>query len=168
MKKTHKNALGIINFYQNMLDYLQSDVEVEGEVARLVELAKEASPSWEATEENILMLEKCKNRNKEVEDDDVWSTTLNDFAKAAFRDLSVLRNPQAVHLFRRLGDYVVPNFCGDVLVWAQSVKERPDGSGVIILHVSNVQKFRDMIEGHSLRDHSTQHTTLEECVQIGC
>lgn len=162
------NALLIIGFYQNMLDYLQSDVEVEGEVARLVELAKEASPSWEATEESILMLEKCKNRHKEVEDDNEWSTALNDFAKAAFRDLSVLRNPQAVHLFRKLGEYMVPNFCGDVLIWAQSIKERGDGSGVIVLHVSSVEKFRNMIEDHSLRDQSTEYTTLEGCVHIGC
>ena len=74
----------------------------------IVALAKKASPSWEATKESVAFLEKCRNRgSREVTDDDVWSTTLNDFVKAVFRDLSPLKDEAAMDLFKEVADRVV-------------------------------------------------------------
>ncbi len=156
-----------MKFYAAMLAYLRADVEIEGAVAKIIQLAKETSPSWEATEESVTFLELCCNRNSSVKDDDEWSTAMNDFVKAAFRDLSVLKNPAAMGLFGTIAEKVLPNPTDDMLIWARTIKERPDGSAVIILHVSDLDRFRSMIEHHDFVDNSTNCATLEEAIQIG-
>ena len=84
-----------ITFYATILAYLESDIEDEKQIAKILELATLLSPSWETTTENIQKLEQCVNRSSEVKDDDEWSMATNDFVKASFKDLSVLRDPAA-------------------------------------------------------------------------
>jgi hypothetical protein len=160
----------IAKFYQSVLNYIQSDMEVEGAIEKIVAFAEKASPSWEATSESVAFLEKCRNRgSSEVTDDEVWSTTLNDFVKAAFRDLSPLKDESAMDLFKQVADEIGTTFnCGDdMLIWARNVKERPDGSGVIVLHVSDLKRFRELIEDHDLADKESEHHSLEGGVLIG-
>ena len=159
----------IMKFYAAVLAYIRSTVEVEGAINTIIKLAKATSPSWSATEESITFLERCCNRNSLVKDDDEWSTAMNDFIKAAFRDLSVLKNPAAMEVFRKLANAVLPTCANgeDMFIWARTIKERPDGSAVVILHVSDVKRFRSMIENHDFVDNSTDFPTLEEVVQIG-
>jgi hypothetical protein len=158
-----------IAFYSAILTYIKSDVEVDELIPEILKLAEASSPSWEATEESVRKLEQCINRQSEVEDDHEWSTTKNDFTKAAFKDLSVLKNPVAMDLFDRLAKTCLQTYAQneDLLIWAKSVKERPDGSAVIVLHVSDLERFRKIIEDHDFVDGSTECNTLEECIQIG-
>ncbi len=158
-----------ITFYAAILAYLESDTEDEKQIAKILELDTLLSPSWETTTENIQKLEQCVNRSSEVKDDDEWSMTTNDFVKASFKDLSVLRDPAGMTLFDNIGRTCLPTYANgeDLFIHAKSIKERQDGSGVIILHVSNLERFRKILEDHDNVDSSTCLHTLEEGIQIG-
>lgn len=159
-----------MKFYREVLNYIQAEDEIEGAVEKIVALAEKAKPSWEATAESVAFLEKTRNRgSREVTDDDVWSTTLNDFVKAALRDLSPLKDPEAMDLFKEVADEIGTTFNNgdDMLIWARTVKERPDGSGVLVLHVTDLKRFRDFIEDHDLADKVSDCHSLEEGVLIG-
>lgn len=164
-----KNSNQRIAFYTTILNYLQLEHDDEAVVKQVIELSKGCSPSWEATEDSLAELEQYSNRGSQIVDDEQLYTLLNDFAKAAFKDLSVLKNPMAMDVFHKLAAQVVPSHRKghDVLVWAKSLKERPDGSAVIVLHVSDLERFRKELEEHRLIDGSTVNNTLEECIQIG-
>lgn len=159
----------ILKFYVLVLSYLQAEFEDEHSVKQIVDLAKKANPSWETTAKSVKYLEKCCNRGSSVKDDNVWSATKADFAKAAFKDLSVLKNPEAMDVFQKIANLLIPTYEAgeDILIWARDIKQRPDGSGVVILHVSDVARFRQMIEDHDLVDNSTKDGSLEGVVQIG-
>lgn len=161
----------IVGFYSTLLRYLRinSEIESDGLIPEILALAEGASPSWEATGESVRFLEQCTNRPSSIEDDEEWNTMLNDFVKNAFRDLSVLKNPAAMDVFVKVARAVSPTFNNgeDMLVWAKSVKERPDGSGVLVLHVSDLKRFRKEIEGHNFVDGSTTLHALEEGVMLG-
>lgn len=153
----------IIKFYATVLSYLQSEIEEVGAIEEIVGLAKEAHPSWETTEEGVSLLERCAHDTSEEIDEDVWSTTRNNFIKCAFRDLSVLRKPEAMEVYERLECEVGMD---DTFIWARKIKARDDGSAVIILHVSNLEKFRQMTEDSDYVDKDSDFDTLEECIQI--
>jgi hypothetical protein len=160
----------IMKFYRAVLNYVQADDEIEGAIEKIIALAEKASPSWEATVESVAFLEKCRNRgSREIKDDDLWSSTLNDFVKAAFRDLSPLKDDEAMELFKEVADGIGTTFNNgdDMLVWARTVKERSDGSGVLVLHVTDLKRFRDFIEDHDLADKVSEHHSLEGGVLIG-
>ena len=159
-----------MKFYREVLTHIQAEDEIEGAIQKIVALAEKASPSWEATAESVAFLEKCRNRGScEVTDDDVWSTTLNDFVKAAFRDLSPLKDDEAMKLFKEVADGIGTTFNNgdDMLIWARTVKERPDGSGVLVLHVTDLKRFRDFIENHDCADKTSDYHSLEGSVLIG-
>lgn len=103
-----------------------------------------------------------------MEDDEELYTTKNDFIKEAFRDLSTLKNPVAMDLFDRLAKTCIPTYANgeDMFLWAKSVKEHSDGSAVIVLHVSDLERFRKLIEQHDLVDNDTNLHTLEEGIQF--
>lgn len=165
-----KNMNPFVCFYSAILSYLRSDVEVDGAVEEILALAKKASPSWEATEESVTFLEQCCNRQSSVGEDEGWSETINDFVKAAFKDLSVLKDPAAMTTFRELASEVSSTFSvgEDMLIWARTIKERADGSAVVILHVSDIERFRRLIEQHDFVDNSTNTGgMMEEVVLIG-
>jgi hypothetical protein len=160
----------IMKFYREVLNYIQADNEIEGAIEKIIMLAQKANPSWEATEESMAFLEKARNRgSQEVQDDEVWSATLNDFVKAAFRDLSPLKGEEAMKLFKEVADGIGTTFKNgdDTLVWARTVKERSDGSGVLVLHVTDLARFRDMIEDHHDVDATSTCHSLEGSVLIG-
>ena len=155
-------------FYLAILAYIRSTVEVEGAVEEILALGKKASSSWEVTEESVRFLEQCCNRQSSVGEDEGWSETINDFVKAAFKDLSVLKDPAAMTTFRGLASEVSSTFGEDMLIWARDIKERADGSAVVILHVSNIERFRKFIEDHDFVDDATDTDgTMEEVVLIG-
>lgn len=159
-----------MKFYREVLNYVQADDEIEGAINKIVTLAQKSSPSWEATVESVAFLEKCRNRgSREVTDDDVWSTTLNDFVKAAFRDLSLLKDSEAMALFKDVAYGIGTSFRGgdDMLIWARTVKERPDSSGVLVIHVTDLARFRELIEDHRLVDATSACHSLESGVLIG-
>jgi hypothetical protein len=157
----------IIKFYAALLAYIKSDVEVNGAVEEILKLAKEASPSWEVTKENVEELEEICNRGNQLDEDNHKRyVELMDFTEevsiAAFKDLAVLKWPLAMDLFEKLHDCLA--LPGDSFVWARSIKRRPDGSALVILHVSDYERFKGMIEDHH---HVTCKRELEKCVLVG-
>lgn len=160
-----------MNFYRSVLDFIQSDTEFADAIKKIIALAEKASPSWEATAESVVFLEKCSNRGgNEVEDEDLLYSTLNDFVKAAFRDLSPLRDLGAMDLFMEVANEVSPTFYNgdDIIIWARSIKDRPDGSGVLVLHVTDLVRFRKLIEEDLFQvDKHTKENSLEYGVLIG-
>lgn len=160
----------IMMFYRAVLDFIQSDTEFADAIKKIIALAERASPSWEATTESLAFLEKCSNRGgTEVEDEDLLYSTLNNFVKAAFRDLSPLRDLGAMDLFMEVANEVSPTFYNgdDIIIWARTVKERPDGSGVLVLHVTDLKRYRELTEDHNNVDSSTKENSLEYGVLIG-
>lgn len=161
-----------IQLYTAILNYLNSETV---EHKRLVVLQIIASPpdtsssSYEVTIDSLEKLWQCVNHPLEIEDDDEWSTTTNDFVKSAFKDLSSIRDPKAMELFDRLARTCLPTYADgqDMLVYARSIKERPNGSAVIVLHVSDLERFRRIIEHHDYIDSSTEFHTLEEGLLFG-
>ena len=157
----------IVKFYAALLAYIESDIEVDGAVEEILKLAKEASPSWEVTEEDVEGLEEVCNRPARLDEEEHEKyNDLRDLAEevvvAAFKDLAVLKWPLAMDLFGKLRDRVA--LPGDSFVWARSIKKRSDGSALVILHVSDYERFKGMIEGHH---HHVAMRDLEECVMIG-
>lgn len=159
----------IIQFYTVLFSYLVSRIDDTDIIEELIKLSKKASPSWEVNEESVSFLEKCTNRPSSVEDDEDLFTTINNFLKSAFKDLSVLKDPMAMEVFDRLARKVSPSYAcdGDMLVWARSIKERPDGSGVLIIHVTDLERFRRIIEDNTFADENTEDNSLEGIVLIG-
>lgn len=157
----------IVKFYATLLAYIESDIEVDGAVEEILKLAKEASPSWEVTEEDVKGLEEVCNRGGKLDEENherysELTDLCQDVIVAAFKDLAVLKWPLAMDLFGKLRGRLV--FDEDSFVWARSVKKRPDGSALVILHVSDYERFKGMIEGHH---HRVNLRDLEECVMIG-
>lgn len=94
------------------------------------------------------------------------STTQEEFVTAAFKDLSVLKNPAAMTLFAKIRDRVV--FPDDMFVWVRTAKRRPDGSAVVILHVSDYDKFVQIMENCNMgHTGAVGARALEDCVVIG-
>jgi hypothetical protein len=159
----------IMNFYATVVSYLQAEFDDENVVAEIIALAGKANPSWEITRESLALLELCVNRGSTVEEEDLEQITRNDFAKAAFRDLSVLKDNEAMDIFDQVAKTCVPTYAvgEDMFVWARTVKERPDGSAVIVLHTSNLERLRRLLENHDFVDSTTNCLSLEEGIQIG-
>lgn len=150
--------------------FLTVEVDDQKRIGKLVEMSEKLNPSWKATEESLLKLEQYSNRGSEIENDDELFTLLQDFAKDAFRDLSSVRDDgEAMEVFHKLASDVIPTYGNgeDIFVWAKSVKERPGGSGIVVLHVTDLERFRQMIEDHEYTDNNTVYTTLENGIQIG-
>ncbi len=165
-----KKVNPMIGFYLTVFNYLVAPVEEVGAVEEILTLSDKALPSWEADEESVMFLEKCCNRNSSVTDEEEWSATIINFMKAAFKDLSVLKDPEAMRVFTKLACQVSATFNAgdDMLIWARDIKLRDDGSAVVILHVSDIERFRILIEEHDLADSSSYDgNTLEEGVIIG-
>jgi hypothetical protein len=152
-------------FYSNILSFLRSADHL---IPEIIELSKWVSPSWKVTEESLWKLEQCVNRGSEMENTEELFTIPNDFIKEAFRDLSALKNPVAMDLFDRLAKTCIATYANgeDMFLWAKSVKERPGGSAVIVLHVSNLERFREIVERHDLVDNDTDLHILEEGIQF--
>ena len=90
--------------------------------------------SWELTKEHLDQLDRCVNDSQNVSEDE-WEEARNEFVIAAFKDLSDFRDPRATVLFNQLRRLCTVND-GELLMWSKKVIKRPDGSAVIVLHVS--------------------------------
>jgi len=150
-----------MKFYFAILVYIKADFTREGAIQEILELVPKVNPSWEASEETVEFLEQCCNKQIAVSDETI-SDTKEIFLKAAFKDLSVLKNPEAMDLFYKIRVEVALEQ-NDNYIWSKSVKERPDGSAIIVLHVSCLEHFRKMIENH----HRVTGSSLEEGVIAG-
>jgi len=139
----------IIKFYATVLSYLQSEIEEVGAIEEIVGLAKETKPSLEVTLESISLLEKYVNRPNEIDEteDDSWLEVKEEFVCSAFKDLSALRDPGAMNLWHQINQVMLIEDDGDLFMWSKKTKSRPDGSAVIVLHVSNEEYFDHMLEG---------------------
>ena len=137
----------IIEFYAKLVHFFQEDYEVEGYANEIIELAKKAQPTLpEITSEYISLLEKCVNHSDEV-DDEYWLETKEEFVCGAFKDLTAIREKRAMDLFYKVQSLILPDVDGDLFVWNKKIKSRPDGSAIIVLHVSNEEYFNRMLSG---------------------
>ena len=114
-----------------------------------------------------MALEQITNRPSELSTQEYdESEVQQDFVTAAFKDLSVLKNPAAMSLFGKIRDCIALD--GDSFIWARKVIARPDGSAVVILHVSDLQKFAYIIENCNMnRAGAVGARSLDDCVMIG-
>lgn len=143
----------VIEFYKKILEYLRLGYESSEMAIQTLQLAIKAKPActWDLSMEKIKFLEECINRPDDIllpEDSQTYELrvdAISDFLLAAFRDLSILKNPLAMDLFCDL-DREFTGGLEDFYVWARNVKERPDGSAVITLHVSSLHEFRQILE----------------------
>lgn len=108
---------------------------------------QENPPSWDLTEDNLKLLDRCINESTSL-DDETWTQTRNEFIIAAFKDLSTFRNPKAMGIFEKLRTICTMND-GELLLWGRNVTKRADGSAVIVLHVSDLETFEGMLHKES-------------------
>lgn len=137
-----------IKFYSQVLQYIKSDIEDNETLEKIVTLAKTVTLSLaEVTAKNISFLETCVNRPSEVpeSEDDGWLATIESFVQCAFKDLSPLRDEKAMQLWHQINEKLLVGSEGDLFVWSRRVKSRPDGSAVIVLHVSNQEAFERIL-----------------------
>jgi hypothetical protein len=157
----------IIEYYQCIYHYLYYSHPSHDVLERILELAEVTSPSWKATEEKIIFLERCTDSNEDDIDSELWHTTLDDFATLAFKDLSVLKNPAAMDIFHKLVDLTIRlDGENNHVIWAKSIRERPDGSGIIVLHVSNLEAYRGTIDSNQIVGDSTELKSLENGILL--
>lgn len=84
---------------------------------------------------------RCVNDSESINDDNFWNENLLDLVLAAFKDLSPMKNPDAMRTFEKI--CMACHVDEDALfMWSRKVTERQDGSAVIILHVSNLDDFK--------------------------
>lgn len=141
----------IIQFYKKLHSYLIAEFDEESEIKEIVAMAQKVSPSCNVTHASINFLEECVNRPSQIEDDEVWMGTKEEFMINAFKDLSPLKDERAMETFHDLWK-VVLTLEEEDFYWARTVKSRPDGSAVIVLHVSSEEAFRKLVSENSLRE----------------
>jgi len=135
--------------YELVLRYLENNPrkEVLGRVVLDNLPTRSKMVSWEMTEESLRLLHRCVNESSTV-DDEEWTETRNAFVTAAFKDLSSLRNPHAMRVFNKLRVTCTLND-EELFLWRRKVTKRPDGSAVMVIHVSDVELFEGLLGEHA-------------------
>jgi hypothetical protein len=70
---------------------------------------------------------------------DEFSEVTDEFTMKAFKDLTVLKNPQAMPVFLRIRAAL--GFENDMFLFTSKTIERDDGSAVLVLHVSSLARL---------------------------
>lgn len=109
------------------------------ELDQLCVLATNAEVDWKKSDLDLLWT--CVNDPTTVESDDTWLNTKEGFVVSAFKDLSVIKNPEAMKLFAEIRNLMLGENTTDAVVWTRTVKARPDGSVVYIIHASSQKMF---------------------------
>jgi hypothetical protein len=86
---------------------------------------------------NNLLLAKRRNELNDPKSD--WLLLSDDLTVCAFRDLSSLKNPLAMDVFWDISDQT--GCVGDLICFAARIKERGDGSAIVVLHVNSTGRL---------------------------
>lgn len=138
-----------LKFYKAMIQFLDNPSNVEF-VRKNVLREASACPerAWIGTEETLVALHQCIHRVSDKYDD-TYESILEQFMITVFKDLSAQRDPAALNLFERL-----QRACGvkhlTHFVWPRKIIERKDGSAVIVLHVSDLGTFKEIMNRKSV------------------
>lgn len=146
-----------LKFYSAVLAFLKDGEITSENLQHLKELAKTGKSSWKFPAYNLEILWLMVNDSGKIKGE--WPDTQDEFVIAAFKDLSQMREPKAAELLEQLWE-TSPTNQEEYIVWARKIKERKDGSGVLILHVSSVELFKKLVQGN------TGHGDLEEGFMI--
>lgn len=147
-----EKSTSLILIYEWILWYLEkgnrrqlAECFLRGNIQRFKN--QENPPSWDLTEESLTLLDRCVNESGSL-NDETWTEVRNNFIIAAFKDLSTFRNPKAMVIFEKLRTILTLNE-GELLLWARTITKRPDGSGVIVMHVSDMEAFEGILNRKS-------------------
>lgn len=102
----------------------------------------EKTLSWTMDETHLKLLDRSVNDRGSI-DDTTRKETQHTFIIEAFKDLSSLRNPNAMKVFQKLRSLFVND--GSMLLWGRKVIERADGSAVLVVHVSDLGAFEKVL-----------------------
>ncbi len=148
----------IIAFYERLSDLIETGVKavrtadiqagvIENDLVRLFGKARASKNpvSWVGAEiSSILsMMLKCVNDN-ENSNNKQWELSVETLMTSAFKDLSAVRDPEALQTFARLRRVCFMDK-KELFLWSRKRTEREDGSAVIVLHVSNLRAFESLI-----------------------
>jgi len=134
----------MLNFYKTIIQYLGNSSNV-GFVREQVLRAAGACEElvWVGTADTLNTLHECIHRVNEKYDD-TYESILEEFAIVAFKDLSSLRDPSALGVFERLTRVCRIKHLAH-FIWPRKIIERKDGSAVIVLHVSSLGTFEEIM-----------------------
>ena len=134
----------MLKFYKAMFQFLGNSSNVEF-VRKDVLRAAAACPerTWIGTEENLITLHECIHRVSDKYDD-TYEGILEQFMITVFKDLSTQRDPAALGIFERLQRACRTNDMAH-FVWPRKIIERKDGSAVVVLHVSDLGTFEEIM-----------------------
>ena len=148
----------IIAFYERVSDLIETGVKavrtaniqagvIEHDLVRLFEKARASKNpvSWVGAEVSSIlsMMLRCLNDNQNSNEKQ-WEMSVETLLTAAFKDLSVVRDPEALHTFARLRRVCFMDK-KELFVFSRKKTEREDGSAVIVLHVSDLRAFQSLI-----------------------
>ena len=139
----------ILKFYIVLLAFFQKNKCSLADINRLVNLAKRLKLCWTVDSENLQIYFDAFKK-----DDTYWKwVEKREFIRIhAFKDLTTLKDPKAMEIFngfKHLGPPVNSEGCANnfFVAWAKKIQERPDGSGIITLHVSDMFWFGQALNG---------------------
>ena len=148
----------IIAFYERVSDLIETGVKavrtaniqagvIEHDLVRLFEKARASKNpvSWVGAEVSSIlsMMLRCLNDNQNSNEKQ-WEMSVETLLTAAFKDLSVVCDPEALHTFARLRRVCFMDK-KELFVFSRKKTEREDGSAVIVLHVSDLRAFQSLI-----------------------
>lgn len=139
-----------LQFYKALTGFLgnSSNISfVRKDVLRLASACIELT--WIGTDESLTTLHECIHRVSDKYDD-TYESILEQFIIVAFKDLSVQRDPAAMGMFERLQRTCGTKSLGH-FVWPRKIIERKDGSAVIVLHVSDLRQFEEILDSKAER-----------------
>ena len=137
-------------FYRNLLDFVREHENTENGRRKILACAQKTfGLSWNIDDSEISNLHfVCSNPQKHeigmFSEAQLYS--VKKFIIAAFHDLSVIKNPHAMCLFMEFNK--ITQYSGFLTMFAKTIVPRYGGSGIIVLHVSDTEKFSSFIRRH--------------------
>jgi hypothetical protein len=141
MNAIHKFYLTVFNLIRNNAD------STEAEREKVVTLASKCNDltCGDVSADKLLFLEKIVKHRGEVLTEDLPSDPREDFIISAFRDLSPMKNPEAMELFQAFRKACLPEEDAENIIWVRKIVRRKDNTAVLVLHVNDLDVFENMI-----------------------
>jgi hypothetical protein len=141
-----KKGATVMRFYQMLCEYLEESMHDVAEIPGILQLSIGSGMCWSPNHEDIAYLDEIRRKNAEQGDKYNDPRMLCILTKA-FKDLTTIRNPDAMEIWHDLVKIVTNGMLPVHAIWLESgrTKERPDGSMVGRLHCSHSNTLDELL-----------------------
>lgn len=135
----------VIDFYKKLTLYLIQENIRPGEATELLKLASEAGVSPDFSSDKLRWLDEMKNHLSKGRGID--NQFMYYFWSQVFRDLTAIKNPDAMEVFHKFCDCMLGSLNLKVhVVWSEKIKIRKDGSVISRVHMSQSDSLHRLID----------------------